>query len=165
MEICICEQKGEKMKKAKFKNTPGECLQNFWVDYTGTGRATRAEYWWCVLVYIVIIGTILSFSRILVLVWTLVTMIPFICLTIRRLHDANRSAWNILWFPEGMLVFSTIFIMAAGALSMLGFSTKAIAQVYIGFFMPMFYISLFGSLILMCLPGDKKTNKYGKPRI
>lgn len=153
------------MKTQKFDNSLGSCLQNFWTDYTGWGRATRSEYWWSVLFYRVLAGTILSFSKILVCVWSLVTIVPFICLTARRLHDTNRSAWHILWLPEGLMVINMIFFFILILLRVMGLYSKSVLSLYFGLFMPIFCISIIGALILMYLPGDKKANKYGKPRI
>ena len=153
------------MKSEKFDNTLGSCLKNFWIDYTGWGRATRSEYWWCVLIYAGIIGVLISFSQFLVTAWTMVTIVPFVCLTARRLHDINRSAWNILWFPEGIVGICSVFWIVAFFMSALGVSIKAFMYLYLGLFTPIFWVSVIGSVILMCLPSDKKVNKYGKPRI
>lgn len=57
------------------------------------GRATRSEFWWWVL--FVILATcaadILSY-RLGILI-SLATLLPYIAVTARRLHDTNRSGW------------------------------------------------------------------------
>ncbi len=153
------------MKKSDFDNSLGSCLKNFWTDYTGWGRATRSEYWWSVLFYCGLVGTIISFSKFLVILWFLATIIPLTCLTARRLHDTNHSAWHVLWFPEGITGISVILWFFLSLLVSAGVSAKAVVSIYFSLFMPIFYISIIGSLIFMCLPSDKKANKYGKPRI
>jgi uncharacterized membrane protein YhaH (DUF805 family) len=64
-----------------------------------TGRATRSEYWYFVLVNI-IIYTILGFlgdmGQILSWVYIVATLVPSIAVGVRRLHDTNRSGWWIL---------------------------------------------------------------------
>ena len=143
------------MKKKKFSNTFGECLVSFWENYGNSqGRATRAEYWWACLFYGAVVGTLLSFSAQVLRVWILVILIPFITLTIRRLHDINRSGWHFLWFPEPLVFYFVFFII----LTSRSFEMWFIYEL-------LFYLSLGLSLILMCSPGDKKVNKYGEARI
>lgn len=143
-----------------------ECLLNFWTDCVGFGRATRSEYWWCVLFYGGIIASILSFSSRLLWFWLLVTIVPFTCLTVRRLHDTNHSAWNILWFPEGLLIMSEILLFLLFPLEALfHVPTKDAVIILFQLFIPIFWVSAICSLILVCAPGDKGENKYGKPRI
>ena len=75
----------------------GDALTNYWADYAGWGRATRSEYWWCALFYSLIIGTVLMAIPGINILWFLATIVPGFCLTARRLHDTNRSNWNVLW--------------------------------------------------------------------
>ena len=70
------------------------------------GRASRSEYWWFFLFFVVILVVIfigsLTWTGSLLSVWVayLVVMAPPLCsLTVRRLHNVNRSArWAILGF-------------------------------------------------------------------
>ena len=74
------------------------------------GRASRSEYWWFTLFYV--LASVLSDVLDAVLGWQfgepdpfgqqpgvlnslflLAILIPFICVTARRLHDVNRSGW------------------------------------------------------------------------
>ena len=74
------------------------------------GRASRSEYWWFTLFYV--LASVLSDVLDSVLGWQfgepdpfgqqpgvlnslflLAILIPFICVTARRLHDVNRSGW------------------------------------------------------------------------
>ena len=154
------------MKKNKFTNSMNECLLNFWKNYAGLGRATRSEYWWCVLFYVVIIGSFLSFSTNLLWSWFLITIVPFTCLTIRRLHDINYSAWNILWFPEGILLITEILLLFLFLLELLfHVPTTDIVVILFKLATPIFWISAIYSLLVVCTPGDTKPNKYGSPRI
>lgn len=104
-----------------FQNTLGECLSGFWTNYANWGRATRAEYWWCYLFYYIIFPIILivpiSFvaeavspvaGMLVNLVYYLSICIPSFCLTARRLHDTNRSNWNMLWI---LLPFVGVIIL------------------------------------------------------
>lgn len=72
-----------------------------------SGRASRAEFWYFTLFYL-IIGVVLAvvdfklgvFSQEMNLgllsgVYTLAMLVPSIAVTVRRLHDINHSGW---WF-------------------------------------------------------------------
>ena len=78
-------------------------LQKY-VDFTG--RAPRAEYWWYVLAIIVlsivarIIDNILGMNVVgtygpLSLIVMLGLLVPNLAVSVRRLHDTNRSGWWI----------------------------------------------------------------------
>lgn len=101
----------------------GQAVARFFRKYaTFSGRASRSEYWWwqlaTTLVYLllgvvtVVIGLAtgelnadgdvfylspaFNLGIALVAVWALVTLIPQIAVTVRRLHDANLSGWLVL---------------------------------------------------------------------
>jgi uncharacterized membrane protein YhaH (DUF805 family) len=65
------------------------------------GRARRKEYWMFVL-FNLIVSVVLSilgrFAGLIVLSWiySLALFIPSLAVSIRRLHDTNRSGWWIL---------------------------------------------------------------------
>ena len=73
------------------------------------GRATRSEYWyWTLFVILVSVVTfIIDISLLgssiddeftpLNSIWSLAVLIPGITVTIRILHDVNRSGWWILF--------------------------------------------------------------------
>ena len=81
------------------------------------GRATRSEYWyWTLFVILVSVVTfIIDISLLgssiddeftpLNSIWSLAVLIPGITVTIRRLHDVNRSGWWIL------IIFTVIGII------------------------------------------------------
>lgn len=69
------------------------------------GRATRSEYWYFVLVNILInigisiIGAVVrspAIFNIIGLVYGLAVLIPSLAVGFRRLHDTGRSAWWVL---------------------------------------------------------------------
>lgn len=65
------------------------------------GRARRKEYWMFLLFYIliyvglIIVESLIGSPGILVLVLALGLLVPSLAVTIRRLHDTERSGW---WF-------------------------------------------------------------------
>ena len=94
--------------------TANFALREFWVNYAGWGRASRSEFWWAILFYscipfcvylffvvtlslmfdIRIVSSVFSFSW---MMFGFATMVPWFCLMVRRLHDSNKSAWNMFW--------------------------------------------------------------------
>ena len=84
----------------------GEAVRNFFQQYAYfRGRSTRAEFWYMqmlnVLVSIVLSYCISNlaaeFSAMLSSLWTVGTLIPYLALSFRRLHDTDRSGWHLLW--------------------------------------------------------------------
>ncbi|WP_427007371.1 DUF805 domain-containing protein [Pseudarthrobacter sp. H2] len=100
----------------------GEAAKRFFKKYaTFTGRASRSEYWWWMLISVVVsivLNIIMSVTGgagatagtggstapgpgavvgiILIVIWGLAVIVPSLALTVRRLHDANFSGWMIL---------------------------------------------------------------------
>lgn len=59
------------------------------------GRARRTEYWVFVVIN-AIVGILLSLFGILGVIYALIQFIPAWAVTVRRLHDTNRSGWWLL---------------------------------------------------------------------
>jgi len=95
-------------------------ILNNYVNYNG--RANRYEYWMFVLANF-IIGAVFSLLSTLVAGFfnyvyyliTLALLLPSVCLTIRRLHDINRSGlWILLAFvPIGNIIL-IVWLATAG---------------------------------------------------
>ena len=68
---------------------------------TFSGRASRSEYWYFELFYMIvyvagiIVGTSAG-SQVIQYVFILPIIIPTFAVTIRRIHDTGRSGWFIL---------------------------------------------------------------------
>lgn len=66
------------------------------------GRATRSEYWYFTLVsFVIAIGCAVLIAlnenfKIVYALYALAMIVPTFTLTVRRLHDTNRSGWWIL---------------------------------------------------------------------
>jgi uncharacterized membrane protein YhaH (DUF805 family) len=93
--------------------TLGQAFIRFFKKYaTFTGRASRSEFWWVVLIEVIVsfvfslislvaAGGDLSAANssmtgpgdIVSYLWSLATLIPSIALSTRRLHDTGRSGW------------------------------------------------------------------------
>lgn len=72
---------------------------------TFSGRARRAEYWWFVLFYLVALVALTVVDRalgfwsadagmgLLTGLFILGTLLPYLAVTTRRLHDRDKSGW------------------------------------------------------------------------
>nr|WP_223252972.1 DUF805 domain-containing protein [Arthrobacter sp. AFG7.2] len=92
-------------------------VKRFFKKYaTFSGRASRSEYWWWTLVSIIVsivlnivitaginytgygptagLGTLIGI--LLAATWLLAFFIPSLALSVRRLHDSNKSGWMLL---------------------------------------------------------------------
>ena len=58
-----------------------------------TGRASRSEFWWWALFTIIASISLSVISDKLSLLFSLATLIPYIAVTTRRLHDIDKSGW------------------------------------------------------------------------
>lgn len=123
------------------------------------GRASRSEFWWYVLVTVVVaffVGVpalFLSFipyaPYILAYGFVLAIFTPTLAVIVRRLHDTGRSAWWSLGF-----VVSAVYELA-NFLAPPGFDAL-LWLVYI--ILLLYNIAL---LVFMALPGNRDENKYG----
>ena len=71
-----------------------------YVDFQG--RSPRSEYWWFylffIIVYVVSIGltAAVPIFGIVFLIFVLGSLLPMIAVSIRRLHDLDKSGWFLL---------------------------------------------------------------------
>lgn len=100
-----------------------EAFLRFWQKYTVfKGRASRSEFWWWVLAAfgINIVLDILNTATdeklgFLATIWGLVTLIPTLALSVRRLHDTNKPGWWVAIFYIAMVIGLIIMIIGGGA--------------------------------------------------
>lgn len=87
---------------------------------TFSGRASRSEYWWFYLFFIllyaatailsILVSEIFSFGMILVLLGLL---LPSLAAGIRRLHDVDKSGWWMLISIVPLIGLILIYFLAA----------------------------------------------------
>ena len=76
-----------------------------------SGRAQRSEFWWFFLftfvisVVLGIVGSFVSALQFLEGVFSLAVLLPSLAVTVRRLHDTNRSAWWLLIYAGIVFVW------------------------------------------------------------
>ncbi|WEV53144.1 DUF805 domain-containing protein [Bifidobacterium sp. ESL0704] len=125
---------------------PIEAVKRFFLNYVRfSGRASRSEFWWSYLFYVVVNIVIMIIDRgvlhetnsFLDSIWALAVLVPWIAISIRRLHDSGKSGWWIL-LPGGLtvagfIVFAFIAITAGlGVSSVMGSSMNAMGAVSAG---------------------------------
>ena len=130
--------------------------------FTFHGRSPRAEYWWFFLfqALVSIVTTLIDLALELggpdSLISTnmllgLAFLIPSLAVTVRRLHDINRSGWTILIFM--VLTIAAIFVGALLSAVLGGFGTLllllGVGAVSVSF------------IILMATDGNPGANGYG----
>ncbi len=120
-----------------------------YIDFQG--RARRAEFWWYVLVYIIIdivltiIDNMLG-TPLLAGLFGLALLLPSIGVAVRRLHDTNRSGWWIL-LPVAPAILGGVCLFVMPALSLI------------------FYLAALACSILLivwyAMAGTAGPNQYG----
>ena len=66
------------------------CFKKY-VDFNG--RASRSEFWWFYLFWIIAYIVSAMIDPILILLVILGLLLPYITVTARRLHDINKTGW------------------------------------------------------------------------
>ena len=92
----------------------GEAVRLFFKNYKNfQGRSRRAEYWWPMLMYVIVyvafliisgigsamgdLGVILiAIAGLAYVVFGIAIIVPMFAVTFRRLHDTDKSAWWML---------------------------------------------------------------------
>ncbi len=101
----------DSVNNSSFHNKCNECLKCFWTNAFDWGRATRKEFWISWLVYHVFANSMLFVASIdLNVLYSMITAIPNFTLIVRRLHDTNRSGWNMLWMFLPIIGWAVFFV-------------------------------------------------------
>ena len=90
----------------------GQAISNGFSNYvTFSGRAIRSEYWYWTL-FVLVGSTCTSVADGLILgdmenmpinlIFTIATFLPGLAVSVRRLHDVNRSGWWLLLILTGI---------------------------------------------------------------
>ena len=76
-----------------FQQSIQTCFAKY-VDFSG--RASRSEYWWFVLAYVVLVVVASLIHNVVYAVVVLAFLLPLLSAGARRLHDIGRSGWWLL---------------------------------------------------------------------
>jgi uncharacterized membrane protein YhaH (DUF805 family) len=129
-----------------------------------SGRAPRAEYWWFYLGTIIVgvvlglVGKLTGTGRTLADAANLGLLVPWIAVTVRRLHDTDRSGWWVLALVAGVFVVVAIMVALGG----LGAATSTAGSFTSGIIVALALLGAFLTfLAFMVLPGTEGANRYG----
>ena len=71
-----------------------DAVKSYFLHYADfKGRSRRSEYWWVYLFNMIVSALISAVVADLAWIWSLVTLVPGIALSIRRMHDIGKSGW------------------------------------------------------------------------
>lgn len=129
------------------------------------GRAHRGEYWcfWGVQTLIGLgLGFVDAVSESLVVSVTVglfhfATVIPYLAVATRRLHDTGRSGWWLVFWPVWLIVWSLVLIWFGAVVEEETLAnTVAAASIIV-----MWVVGFLSVLVFLLMPGTKGKNKYG----
>jgi uncharacterized membrane protein YhaH (DUF805 family) len=141
------------------------CFQNY---VTFRGRASRSEYWWFFL-FCLLLGFVGGFLEAVMgrdgaalsgLV-SLATFLPSLSVTVRRLHDTDRSGWWVGGFYLAFIPVGLLIGLLAAAAQANGSPPDATA---LGLFGILFLLMMGYSitmLVFMCSRGTPGPNRFG----
>jgi uncharacterized membrane protein YhaH (DUF805 family) len=147
-----------------------------------SGRASRSEYWWWALIafgissLLQLVGSLvfgggffldptdtsLDIRTVLLpvvpsLVWSLATLVPSIAVTVRRLHDTNRSGWwYLLVLPAVVALVPLLWGLASVDAARL--AVGDVSGVAVGALIGGFVLSMIGGIgglvvLIFCILG------------
>lgn len=153
--------------------------------FTFSGRATRSEFWFFQLAYVLITivlalcdiiffpGLINDYELFFSLeIFAFVIFFPSLALDIRRLHDIGKSGWNVLWYEVPYMIIITaeaFFKNCSDILSLNGAAVsektskaaETLARSWNDLWCLWYVIPMLIFLIFWCKDSQKGTNKYG----
>lgn len=138
------------------------CLTEKYASFAG--RASRSEYWWFVLAYIIggIIVSLISFW--LYVIYILALIVPAAAVGYRRLQDTGRQGWYI-FIPMGLGLLS-IFLTPAAPVVVDGEMTQIPSTGSMGLFAILGVVQLVVALVFLwwlTRPSQPEANQYGPP--
>lgn len=98
----------------------GDAVKTCFTKYVDfQGRATRAEYWWFFLSYVIVYFLAFVLAGVIesmALVWiaVLAYFLPLLAAAVRRLHDTGRSGWWYLIALVPLVGFIILIVFLAG---------------------------------------------------
>ena len=131
-----------------FTESVKTCFQKY-IDFSG--RASRSEYWWFFL-FTFIVRIVTFWIPFIGFIIALGLLLPSLSVTVRRLHDTNRTGWWVL-LPIGLALGG---VVAGTVLSFIGLAVVGIALIALG--------SIGGFVVLLVFliqPSDPGPNQYG----
>jgi uncharacterized membrane protein YhaH (DUF805 family) len=145
-------------------NSVVHCFRNYAMF---GGRATRAEYWWFYLFIVLVNIPIYVLADVapglgipLSWLWGGVSVVPFLAVMSRRLHDTDHSLW---WGGAPFLVLVPAALAELLRPQLL--KANALASAFFVALLLAFLVLVVRALVLLCLPGTVGANRYSGPPV
>jgi uncharacterized membrane protein YhaH (DUF805 family) len=130
-----------------------------------SGRASRAEYWWfylgTVIVGIVCAGVdaALGTKDIIGNAANVALLVPWLSVTVRRLHDIDRTGWWLLAFVASFGLIGLLAVFVGGA----GQPSGSMAGMFTAMIVALVAVIVVGitMLVFMIQQGTEGSNRYG----
>lgn len=140
------------------------CFQKY---ATFKGRASRSEYWWFTLFTSLLggLGSLLEAGmgndgQALSALFGIATFLPSLSVTVRRLHDTDRSGWWVGGFYLGLVAYVIVLLVAfadGGSTDATGGAGSAVAAIGgLGLF-----VWMIALLVFMVKRGTPGPNRFG----
>ena len=152
-----------------FKEAVTTCLKQKYATFSG--RGSRSEYWYFLLFYVIANVVTLAIDGALFdpdieftpvsTILGLALFVPSLSVTVRRLHDTDRSAW---WLLLGLAPFVAAFglAMAMPAITVLEGGDSETTALVVGLaFLGTMLAAFLVLLVFMVQKGTPGPNRYG----
>lgn len=102
-----------------YRCSPLEAIKRLFSKYLRfSGRSSRSEYWWADLLIAAVDLALLFIDKtvlgrngsLLDVIWILAIFVPMLALSIRRLHDSDKSGWWML-LPMALIAFGAVIVV------------------------------------------------------
>jgi len=154
-----------------FQTSVKTCLTRKYATFSG--RASRPEYWWFMLAYL-IGAVVISLTGIglLYVLYILAMLVPTTAAGYRRLQDTGRPGWYI-FIPVGLAVLNTVIMgpmgpgpmgpdgMGPGAMNPGGWGMRGFGLIGLLGIVQIAVTILF--VYWLVQPSQPETNDYGPP--
>lgn len=152
-------------------------VKRYWTGYIRIrGRASRSEYWFSILFNIfvsIVLGALISLFgdglSFLPALYSLATIIPTITVSVRRLHDSDKSGlWLLLLYILYMVGILTSMAAVGGAVvdalsGMSGYSDFSMVSGSVGLLIASLVViigTFIAQIMLMCLPPKESGARF-----
>lgn len=158
---------------AWYANIKNEIIKSFISAYakyfTFSGRTSRYEYFAFMLTFIATLVILIAasifispFIFLLYILFIVLSIIPMLALTNRRLHDTGRNLWNGLfnWY-----VYSAVFgVVSIGVIYTIIYTALSakLMLIFYGISLLLILFAQIRYLVFICKRGGTEENKYGK---
>lgn len=145
-----------------FQTSIKTCLTEKYASFSG--RASRSEYWWFVLAYIIGAIIVSLLGTVIYIIYVLALIVPLAAAGYRRLQDTGRPGWYI-FIPVALGLIS-VFLIPAAPTMVDGQITQMPSTGSMGLLAILGVVQLIVALVFLwwlTRPSQPETNQYGAP--